>query len=466
MRRALAVVAMTAVLAAACTSSGDEGTADEAATESSTTAAPASTLANTATTAAPDGGDGTDATSQPSLTATARGVTADAITLAVAQLDLDLIRQAGLAQVNHGDYELIWNTLVDDVNARGGINGRQLQLLYETYDVLVPAEQEALCVKFTEDEEVFALLAGMREDNIYCVTEQHETISVGNSGINQERIDRSQGRLVTPETVAERGIDTTVAAFVEAGVLDGDVIAVHGASGSADDIDTMEAALLDSGLDVALTTVTDVPPGDVEAGNQQFAAFAERYESEGVTAVVMVGAVTTVLDGVAAAGLDVELYSDITRSGDVSGAGRDRPEETRGTIAVRPAAPEGPEQMADPLLAECIDTFRAANPDIEVAEMRSVEPGDPDWAIGIRIACQHLRLFELAATAAGPDLTNETFLAAVEGLGDIELPALPFVSFGAGKLDGNDTAVLAEFDPDFGPSGGYVAISDLIDTTP
>ncbi len=457
MRRAIAIAALTSMLAGACTSSTDG--------EAGSTSTVATEVAGPTTTSAGAGASGTSAPS-PALTATARGVTADTITVAVAQLDLDLIRAAGLADVNHGDYELIWRTFVDDINTRGGINGRQLELLYDTYDVLVPAEQEALCTRFAEDEEVFALLGGMREDAIYCITEQHDMVSVGNSGINQERIDRSNGRLVTPETVAERGIATTVAAFADAGVLEGDVIAIHGNASSASDSEAMETALTEAGFDVALVTVTDVPAGDIQAGDEQFSAFAERYAAEGVTAVVMVGAVTTVLDGIAAAGLDVELYADLARSGEVSGAARNRPDEARGTIAVRPAAPEGPEQMADPVLAECIDVFSAANPDVAVPEMRSVAPGEEDWAIGIRIVCQVVRLFELAAGAAGPDLTPDTFLAAVEGLGDIELAAQPFTSFGPGKLDGNDTAVLAEFDPDQGPSGGYRAISDLVDTTP
>ncbi|MGI9600989.1 MAG: ABC transporter substrate-binding protein [Acidimicrobiales bacterium] len=465
MRRVLVVLMVIAAVAAGCTSSGDETT-----TETSTTPPPTvDGGGDSASTTTADNNASTTtslAVEAVPLEATARGVTAETITLGVAQLDLQLIRDAGLADVNHGDYELIYNTLVDDINDRGGINGRMVELLYDTYDVLVPAEQEALCTKFAEDEEVFALIGGMREDNIYCITEQHEMISVGNSGINQERIDRSQGRLITPDTVAERGIEMTVAALDTAGTLDGEVVAIHGIATSSTDAEAMESALTAAGHEVALTTLTDTATGDIQAADDQFSAFAERYAAEGVTAVVIVGAVTTALDGIFRAGLDVEIYADIARSGEVSGAARSRPDETRGVIAVRPALPEGPEQTADPLLAQCIDTFEAANPDVAVPEMRSVEPGDEDWAIGIRIACTHMMLFELAAVAAGPVLDNDTFLAAAEGLGDIALPTQPYVSFGPGKLDGNDGAQLAEWDPDDGPSGNYIPISELVDTTP
>ncbi|NIR34753.1 MAG: hypothetical protein GWN79_00975, partial [Actinobacteria bacterium] len=67
--------------------------------------------------------------------------------------------------------------------------------------------------------------------------------------------------------------------------------------------------------------------------------------------------------------------------------------------------------------------------------------------------CTRLRLFEMIATAAGPDLTHESFVTAAESLGEIELPGNPFTSLGPGKLDTSDSLRLAVFDPELGQFG-------------
>ena len=80
--------------------------------------------------------------------------------------------------------------------------------------------------------------------------------------------------------------------------------------------------------------------------------------------------------------------------------------------------------------------------------------GESDWLGNIRIFCTPLRLFELAATAAGSELTHETFLAGAEDLGEIDLPFTPFASLSTGKHDAMDAIRLTEFDPAIPPMGG------------
>ena len=77
--------------------------------------------------------------------------------------------------------------------------------------------------------------------------------------------------------------------------------------------------------------------------------------------------------------------------------------------------------------------------------------------------CRWIQAFTQVATAAGPDLTPETFLAAAEGLGDFKLPGLPFSSFGPGKYDADDSFRLSVFDMTIGEDGDLSPITDILD---
>ena len=71
-----------------------------------------------------------------------------------------------------------------------------------------------------------------------------------------------------------------------------------------------------------------------------------------------------------------------------------------------------------------------------------------------------------AATAAGIELTNDSFLVGLESLTDTSLPEIPFVSFGPGRYNGGDTIRLVQFDASADEDGELVALGDPIDMTP
>jgi len=99
-----------------------------------------------------------------------------------------------------------------------------------------------------------------------------------------------------------------------------------------------------------------------------------------------------------------------------------------------------------------------------VVPTAELSEGEPDWLGNIRIFCAPLRLFEMAAGAAGADLTNDTFLEGTESLGEIDLPFAPFSSLGPGKLDAADAVRLTIFDPTVPPTGTAVPFGPLDQT--
>jgi hypothetical protein len=56
--------------------------------------------------------------------AAAPGVSKDEIKLGVTYVDLEAIRD--VTDINHGDYETTYKAVIDDLNKKGGVNGRKI----------------------------------------------------------------------------------------------------------------------------------------------------------------------------------------------------------------------------------------------------------------------------------------------------------------------------------------------------
>ena len=115
----------------------------------------------------------------------------------------------------------------------------------------------------------------------------------------------------------------------------------------------------------------------------------------------------------------------------------------------------------DPEWADCVELAEEAY-GTEVKSSEELVDGETDYWTGMVNACLNLRLFELVATAAGPELTNDSFAAAVETFGDYTLPGAPFASLGNGKYDGSDTLRLTTWDVE---AGEWTAITGPFDVT-
>jgi hypothetical protein len=81
-------------------------------------------------------------------------------------------------------------------------------------------------------------------------------------------------------------------------------------------------------------------------------------------------------------------------------------------------------------------------------------------------ACRFLRLFQEVATAAGAELTQDSFREAAAGMGKFSIPGQQFASLGPDKHDSNDSFQLVEFNPDLGSDGDFDALTEIADATP
>ena len=494
-RTLLVLLLLMAVVGTACTTGGggDEPAADEAPTSppaeptaepdavpaeeepaESTGETPDETPAEP--TAEPTGEEppetAPEATPEPTpeptpivLTASFRGVTEDTIRIGVAFWDTSLFGFGFF-----GEPQLVWDALLEAVNADGGIYGRNLEASLAGFNPALPNEMLAACISLTEDHQVFAVLGGLRGDANYCVSEQHETIHVG-SQVNArgELLERARAPLASFRIEGTAREERFIAELARRGWFDGaTAVGIHyDGSETQDQLgDAVEAAFADAGVEIAITMNIDDLVLDEDALESQTEIMQEQVSDAGIDRMVIFGAAATGLVTYGDLGIQMAAV-DSTNFTTAISSGID-PLALDGTIssAVRL------DLATDPVDAEtqkCLDDVMATLP-----EARFERPGpgventkdDPNYWSYIVLACRDLSLFIQIASAAGPELTNASFQAGLESLTQASLPEIPFLSFGPGKYNGNDTLRLVQFDGDADEDGEIVGLGDPVDLTP
>lgn len=374
------------------------------------------------------------------LTDSFRGVTSEAIKIGIVIIDLSVIGR------DNGDVEAKWQAIIDEVNASGGILGRQLDPIMVGYSPLGEVETEAACVRLTQDEEVFAAM-GPLLTNLTCFTDVNETIFINTFGVSQEDFDRSKAVAIGPGALPARSAAISVQLLIDAGVLDGPV-AVHAAVDTGSEREHYVDALVAAGVDVVSETVSTESGGDIAASEAEMQAFAQRWQADGAEIVVAVG-IGSNLNVVAgidrspyrprlvatnSSSLDPELYRDLGYSTDA----------LEGAYALGSLGFEDLARAGDPSVLSCIERFEAAS-----GEIVNIDPeGDQPVNLNTTIwSCQAVEIFTQIATAAGPDLTNASFRAAAEAGLSLEVTANSSASIAAGKFDIGDSApILLAYD--------------------
>lgn len=447
-RRSLVGLVALSALALVGPGCADDDPSEEAST---TTTSGGGGSAETATTAG--GGE---------LTATARGVTADTITIGYSYLDFDALVEQGLAAAGFGDQELAFQTVVDAINAEGGINGRQLEVVYSPYSPLGTEEAEAACLRLTQDEEVFAVLGGFlgpAEPANTCIVGQQSTILVG--GVqSDERLAEAQAPWITDRAPRAQQAEVLLSLLDSEGRLEGRSVALVTNTDAQEAHDTIVESMAAHDVEPVEDLALDAPIGDLPAEDAAWAALGERVRTSGVDTVLVAGNPSSAIRNIASLGLEVEIW--VLDQESLLNLGTSvTPQDAGGVLS---AAPAGDLLEAD-FFADCRDTFTAANPDVAILPPEELGETDEDVLSGLLLACNFLDLFVAVTTAAGPDLTNESFAAAIDDGLEFSIASQPFASLGPDKLFSNDSFRLVSFDPDLGPTGGLASLTDIVDVT-
>ncbi len=466
-RHVLALLVVVGLLAAAC---GDDGGTDADAGDSdasSTTTDPGDsgdTGDDTGNDSGEEPGDETTSTAPVELSATWTGVTEDTIQLGFTAPDLIKLKELGLVDLDRGDPLVTLNALIDDVNNRGGIFGRQVEAHLESVVPIDATAADAACVRLTEDIGVFAVLSpfvGPNTDLNPCFNSRNSTIIVGGQP-TPEQLEISNAPWISNTMFSERRLAGVVQLMEDDGLFGDTVAVIVTAEEEPAARDIVIPALEALGKKV-VDVVFETNNGDVVAGETQFERYGELFRTEGVTSVVLVqntatfGAAQLAKSGLDAEYLVIDSQQLLGGIGELEGA---IPADLNGIVGSGYASEAESWELES--TQDCVRVFEEANPDITVVPTSEVAPGESDWLGNIMAFCPPLRLFELAATAAGPDLTHDSFLAGAESLGEVDIPGQVFASMGPGKYDAADGIRLTVFDSTISDNGGAAPYGPLV----
>ena len=401
------------------------------------------------------------------LTATWRGVTADTITVGVSYLDFEALMDMNLSPYTWGDQELVIRALADDINERGAINGRRLEVIIDKYNPVGVTEAEAACLRMTEDNEVFAVLFGFlgpAELANNCIVGNQETILVGGT-ITDERMAEARAPWVNDRAPRKHVTSALFTLLAEEGMLEGRSIAVVADVVAAPQLGEVTGIMRDHGIEPVLEIATSSPVGDIVAQSQEWGPLSERIRLTGADTLLLVGNASAGIQNADLNGLEMDIWTT-----DASGLGSNignnvDPESARGVISVSNMT-NGQVYETDPRFKECLNAVNERHPDIEIKHPDTLEVEEDQWFSAVFSHCRFFQIFEYLATEAGPILTHETFAEAIANAGDFSVASQPYASFGPGKYFSNDSFQLVAQDPDLGARGQLVPIGPLRDTTP
>ena len=225
------------------------------------------------------------------------GVSEDTIKIAISLVDFDCIKD--FVDEVRIDQEDTYRAFIDDINDNGGINGRMIDAVFKTHCPIPGREPSSLsiCTSATEDDKVFAVLGTFVDfagDAQLCVTREHNTVLITH-GLSQTWIDEAPpGLLLTPDITAERRLNVIMSLLASEGTLDGTTVAVLAEDSTKGRIeDAVEPALAHMDVERASDGILTISGTDTTAAQSQLDSFIEKWKTEDVDAVILLGETTS-----------------------------------------------------------------------------------------------------------------------------------------------------------------------------
>jgi hypothetical protein len=385
--------------------------------------------------------------SESSPAASARGVSANTIKIGFSYPDLDALASTGLVKISWGPVEQVVTALVDDINRRGGVNGRKLQVSFGKFSVLANADQLAACSKLSEDDHVFAILGGFIGDTNLCAVQQHKTMVIFSygAGYNEINLAKARAPFVTSGARDERSTKALVKILAQQGRLKGKTIGVYGAlAASKPLIDLTVQELKDAGYAVKDTAINDAPPTDTQALNAQDKVIGSRFKDEGIDTVIVQLTVPpgTNWDNI---GYHPTLFHPL--SGLILSGAFTNPYDRFPLVAGLSASADPNQGYDSAPMRRCRAVWRQASGHDVKPPTEELKDGKSSGFTALSAGCTLLKIFVDAATEAGSNLTYASFTKGLESLGNIDLPSSPKSSFAPNKFDAQDSFQLMQFNP-------------------
>jgi len=464
----MSVLVVAVGVAASCSSTGAHGPRTPG---PSATTRPAAS--GTAPGAAAAGGGAPPPTSAPQL---GNGVTATTVRVGIALVDFNCIKQ--FVNSIRVDQEQQWGAYVNDINQHGGVAGRQIVPVYETYCPIGNTGALNLCTKFTEDDKVFAVIGDFVDfsgDAQTCIARDHHTVLMAFE-LTRAIIDQAPpGLEVLPGAVPERRDSILFQLLRSQHTLDGKVVGVLGETTTEALVNSSVVPGLKSlGVRTGSTAVLNIVNSDTSAAQAQLDSFIEKWKSEHADAVFVSGAQVSsqqFIEKVRARMPNVMLITDSTAT-DILGYGQQeqrsgrRPNPYEGIVTI--GGPTSHEYDVSDNWKYCAAIYQQQT-GMVAPDAETVVPGPDGKTLdtngSLNDSCQAVTMFHDIASRVGRDLNNANWVRVVNSYGTIRnLGSGPYASLHSGKYDVDDTFRLEAFSSSLPPIGQWQPLTPLEDT--
>jgi hypothetical protein len=455
-RSARAVVAVGAVAAAlvlaACGSSSKSGTGATSST---------------------GGAGATTSPTAPQSKVLGPGITATSVKVGVMLINFSCIKQF-VDSIRENEQQT-WKIFVDYINAHGGVaGGKQLIPDYKTYCPINNTGELAACTQLTDDDKVFAAVGTFYDptgDAQLCFAKQHDTPIIADA-LTQDLVGRAQGGLmVTPDITPDRRLRVIMSLLKSEGTLTGKTVAVLGESTAKPRIQAVVDPALQSmgvkrGADASLT----ITGADTTAAQNQLDSFIERWKTQGVDAVILVGDAVSSKQFIEKLKKQMPALLLVADTTSVLDGARDEqkahvtPNPYDGIITAE--GQTGAEHQQTPHAALCRGIYEQAtglkmpSPNAVVKDAHGQRL---DLYGQIEDACLYPEMFKQIADRVGPYLDASNWADAVNHFGHIEDMSTIYASLHTGKYDADDTYSLVAYDPTIPVLGDWKRLSPIRD---
>ena len=399
------------------------------------------------------------------------GVTPTSIKVGVSLVDFNCIKN--FTDSIRENQQQVYQAYIDNINAHGGVAGRKIVPVYDSYCPIGSAGPLAVCTKFTEDDKVFAVMGTVIDfsgDTQGCVAKQHQRVLM-TFNLTQPIIDANPpGLIVYPGVTNERTAKVVLDLLGQQHTLKGKKVAALGDSTAASTIkSTVVPGLKKIGVATGTTGILSISGSDTSAALTQLDSFIERWKSEHVNAIFLSGDTVSSKQFVSAIRKAMPKVFLMTDTGDVLTSAQDdahagiKPNPYEGiTTALGPTPPEYDKSANWAYCAAIYKKYTDKN--APNAEQVIKAPGGKtlDTNGTINDACQVLTMFHDIGTRVGKNLNNTNWIQTVNKFGAItNRGGGPYASLHKGKYDIDDSFHLQAYDSSIRPDGNWKALSPL-----
>jgi ABC-type branched-subunit amino acid transport system substrate-binding protein len=366
-------------------------------------------------------------------------------------------------------HEQVIKPFVDEINAQGGINGRNLVVKVRRYNPLSADERNAACIEVSEDMKAFAAIApsGFWGDAEICMASKQTPLITNNNSSRDTNVRREKGwvhqTMMNKDRLMKTWVDWAISSRTATTATHNGLIYTD----VPEDRQIVDEVLIPymkqrhlQVTEVAALTYSGSPNPDLNQAEGQ--ASVVKFRSSGVD---LVWPVTNFLQMLAWA--EQAEASQYKPKYVVSDFGL---MATSGTTQAFPAGQwTGVTGITSYWGNEVMPGHLPNNAQFNACAALYKKHGltigqDPDDATkkdAMEIAnmvhyCEHIALFAEVARRAGTNPTRRAFIAAFDGLGTWSkyVAVTESLSFKPGKLDGADHYAVIKWQPNCSSSGG------------